>query len=250
LHDLLAQHLNIPLVEMLGRVHDRLPTSVTIGINSVEETVADAAEHVGQGFRILKIKLGHSLEEDLERLHKLRERFGTRMAIRVDPNQGYSVQDLQRFVEESRTLDIEFIEQPLKVTDDETLRSFPASVRQRIAMDESLLRETDAIRLIAPPAACGIFNIKLMKCGGIQPAKRIATIAEASGIKLMWGCMDESAISISAALHTALACSATRFLDLDGSLELNRDVVTGGFVLQDGYMSTSTAPGLGVTAID
>ena len=58
--------------------------------------------------------------------------------------------------------------------------------------------------------------------------------------------MDESIISISAALHAALASSATRYLDLDGSLDLARDLVSGGFVIEDGFMSTVEAPGLGV----
>lgn len=107
--------------------------------------------------------------------------------------------------------------------------------------------ERDALALSAPPRACGIFNVKLMKCGGIRPALRIAAIAETARIALMWGCMDESAISIAAALHAAFASPATRYLDLDGSLDLARDVVTGGFHLKDGMMNTMEAPGLGVT---
>ena len=56
---------------------------------------------------------------------------------------------------------------------------------------------------------------------------------------LMWGCMDESIVSPSAAaLHAALASRATRFLDLDGSLDLAKDIVTGGFTLKDGNLST------------
>jgi L-alanine-DL-glutamate epimerase-like enolase superfamily enzyme len=61
--------------------------------------------------------------------------------------------------------------------------------------------------------------------------------------------MDESIVSISAALHAALASPATRYLDLDGSLDLSRDVVDGGFVLEDGYMRTTDRPGLGVRRI-
>jgi L-alanine-DL-glutamate epimerase-like enolase superfamily enzyme len=104
--------------------------------------------------------------------------------------------------------------------------------------------------LAQPPRAAGIFNIKLMKCGGIAAARRIATVAELSGIALMWGCMDESAISIAAALHAALASPATRYLDLDGSLDLARDVVDGGFVIENGVMRTAGGPGLGVRARD
>ena len=62
----------------------------------------------------------------------------------------------------------------------------------------------------------------------------------------MWGCMDESRIGIAAALHAALASPATRFLDLDGSLDLARDLVVGGFELIDGKLSVTDRPGLGV----
>lgn len=248
LHDLYAQSLGLPLVEILGRAHDALPTSITIGIKSVEATLEEAGEYLGRGFRVLKVKLGHSLEEDLERLQRLRERIGAQVAIRVDPNQGYSVADVGRFVTATAALDIEFLEQPIAA--DADLRELPAEVRRRLAADESLLNEADALRLAAPEPACGIFNIKLMKCGGVRPARRIAAIAESAGVELMWGCMDESVVSISAALHAALASPATRYLDLDGSLDLARDVAAGGFVLEHGCMRTADAPGLGLRVLD
>ena len=73
LHDLLAQELGLPLVEVLGRAHRALLTSITIGIKSVGETLAEAEEYTGRGFKIIKVKLGRSLEEDIERLHALRQ---------------------------------------------------------------------------------------------------------------------------------------------------------------------------------
>ena len=72
------QHLGVPVADMLGRCHHALPTSITIGIKPLDETLAEADEHVGNGFRVLKVKLGHSLEDDLERLAKVRERIGAR----------------------------------------------------------------------------------------------------------------------------------------------------------------------------
>jgi L-alanine-DL-glutamate epimerase-like enolase superfamily enzyme len=71
-------------------------------------------------------------------------------------------------------------------------------------------------------------------------------VAETAGVALMWGCMDESRIGIAAGLHAALSSPATRYLDLDGSLDLARDVAEGGFVIADGVMRTTEAPGLGV----
>jgi L-alanine-DL-glutamate epimerase-like enolase superfamily enzyme len=102
------------------------------------------------------------------------------------------------------------------------------------------------LRLSQEPKVCGIFNIKLMKCGGIASAMTIGEIADAADVSLMWGCMDESVISIAAALHAALASPRTRYLDLDGSFDLARDPAQGGFKLRDGELSPTDAPGLGV----
>ena len=246
LHDLWAQQLGVPLADALGRAHHALPTSITIGIKDAAATVEEANEYLQRGFRVLKVKLGNSLDDDIERLHRLRDAAGDAIAIRVDPNQGYSAGEVSRFVEETAALDIEFLEQPMKAGDIEAMRALPDEVKDRLAADETLLDASDALALVRPPRACGIFNIKLMKCGGVDAAKRIATIAETAGVELMWGCMDESVVSISAALHAAFSSPATRYLDLDGSLDLARDVADGGFILEDGVMRTRDTPGLGV----
>ena len=246
LHDLLSQHLGLPLVRMLGQVHERLLTSITIGIQPIDHTLEDADEYVGRGFQILKVKLGTHLDEDIERLSKLRERVGPAIGIRVDPNQGYSRIEVEQFIAATTDLDIELLEQPMPAKDIRAMQQLPSAVRRCLVADESLLDARDALQLLTPTPACGIFNIKLMKCGGIHPAQRIATLAETAGIDLMWGCMDESIISISAALHTALSSPATTYLDLDGSFDLARDVVSGGFILENGYLRVTDQLGLGV----
>ena len=126
------------------------------------------------------------------------------------------------------------------------MRLLPPDVTRSMAADESLHAEEDALALAQTPTPFGIYNIKLMKCGGVTSALGIAGIAEAAGIRLMWGCMDESVISIAAALHTAYACPVTRYLDLDGSFDLAADLASGGFVLRDGYLHVLDEPGLGV----
>ena len=249
LHDLLAKKLGVPLVEMLGREHEALPTSITIGIKPAAEALKEAREYLERGFRVLKVKVGLSPEEDIERVRKLRELVGPGVTLRVDPNQGYTPQALMLFEQRTASLGIEFLEQPLPAREVAALRALPAELRERVAADESLLDETDALELVRPSPACGIFNIKLMKCGGVQPARGIARIAELAGVRLMWGCMDESRVSIAAALHAALASPATRYLDLDGSLDLERDVVSGGFTLEGGVLRTLPEPGLGVTLL-
>ena len=246
LHDLFARCLDLPLVDVLGRCHQELPTSVTIGIKPVDETLEEAQEYLGRGFQILKIKTGRSVEEDLDRLSRLREAVGSGVKIRVDANQAYSAEETLTFFEVFDSLDLEFVEQPFHEKDSDGYRAFPEDIRSCIAADESLRNESDALALSHPPAACGIYNIKLMKCGGIRPALRIASIAHIAGVDLMWGCMDESVISIAAALHTAFACRNTKYLDLDGSLDLARDLATGGFTIENGLMRLAEGVGLGV----
>ncbi len=245
-HDLLGQVAGVPLVDLLGRKHHSLPTSITIGIKNVEETLEEADEYVDRGFLSLKVKLGHSLEEDVERLVKLRERFGENVLIRVDANQGYTREELQSFFRQTEGLNLELIEQPLPADDLEGMRNLSVVQQSLIAADESIKGFQNALDLIRPEPACGIFNLKLMKTGGIYPALQIADLARHAGIRLMWGCNDESIISITAALHAAFACPNTAFLDLDGSLDLSRDVVKGGFILKDGLMSIGPGAGLGL----
>jgi L-alanine-DL-glutamate epimerase-like enolase superfamily enzyme len=250
LHDVFTKYLNVPLVKYLGQKIKALPTSNTIGIKNVEETLKEAIEYKKQGFKVLKVKLGKDLEEDIERLVKLRERFNNSMVIRIDANQGYSKQQTIDFYNRTKKLDIELIEQPLPAKSIKEMKDLPDEIKSKIAADESLLSPADALNLIKPPFAAGIFNIKLMKCGGISQGLKIAEIALQEGVELFWGCNDESIVSITAALHAAFACANTRYIDLDGSLDLAKDEVTGGFILKDGMMYCSDKPGLGVERVN
>lgn len=249
LHDCFTKFLGIPLVKFLGQKILSMPTSNTIGIKNVEETLKEAGEYIINGFKILKIKLGKDLEEDIERLARLRERFGNKVVIRIDANQGYTPKQTEQFFKRTKQFDIELIEQPLPARSVKEMKALPEEIREKIAADESLITPKDALELIQPPRASKIFNIKLMKCGGVSQGIRIANIAREENVDLFWGCNDESIVSITAALHAAFSCQNTKYIDLDGSLDLGRDEVSGGFILKDGIMYCSDKPGLGVERI-
>jgi L-Ala-D/L-Glu epimerase len=249
LYDAFTKFLGVSLVKYLGQKIHSLPTSNTIGIKNVEETLKEAQEYGERGFQILKVKLGKDLGEDIERIVKLREKFGKKFVIRIDANQGYDAAKTIEFYNKTKHLDVELIEQPLPAKAVEEMRKLPDEIRKIIAADESLLTPKNALELVKPPLAASIFNIKLMKCGGISQGLKIADIALHEGVDLFWGCNDESIVSITAALHLAFACSNTKYIDLDGSLDLARDVVKGGFILKDGIMTCSDKPGLGVERI-
>jgi L-alanine-DL-glutamate epimerase-like enolase superfamily enzyme len=248
LYDAFTKLLEVPLVKYLGQRIESLPTSCTIGIKNVEETLNEAMEYVERGFTVLKVKLGMNPDEDVERVLKLRERF-SHIVIRVDANQGYSFDEAIDFYNRTKVAKVELIEQPLNAGAVQEMRRFPESLRELVAADESLITPSDAMKLAFPFPAAGIYNVKLMKSGGITPAIDIAMIAQYNQIKLFWGCNDESIISISAALHLAYACTNTMYIDLDGSFDLARDVVTHGFLLKDGRLYCTERPGLGVEMV-
>lgn len=245
LHDAFGQFLGIPLVEFYGQKITKLPTSVTIGIMSIEDTFREAEEYLRLGFKAIKVKTGEDVEQDIERILKLSEILKNKATIRVDANQGYTLDELKRFWKAVQRADIELIEQPLPVEKDTELLMLKKEERQFLTADESLKDAHYALQLAQQPQPFGIFNIKLMKCGGILSALEIANIAQHAHIDLFWGCNDESIVSITAALHTAFTCINTRYLDLDGSFDLAEDVVSGGFVLENGCLKLNGKPGLG-----
>lgn len=248
LHDAFTKFIGISVADFYGQKIKALPTSITIGIKSVQETLEDAAGFLQLGFKILKVKMGLNVEEDIEKICKLHEKHGSQFIIRVDPNQGYTLVDLNKFIHATKQVGVELIEQPLPVGKEMELLKIEPGSRKLLMGDESLKDPHAAIEYaISKPF--GVYNIKLMKCGGIMGAMEIATIAKNADINLFWGCNDESIISITAALHAAYCCSNTKYIDLDGSFDLAEDLVTGGFELIDGYMHINNLPGFGITKL-
>lgn len=245
LHDAFGQYLGISIVDFYGQKIKALLTSVTIGIKGVAETLEEAEGYQQSGFRVLKVKTGLAVEEDIERIAKLYERFGRSMLIRVDANQGYSMEQLQQFIPAMQQYGVELIEQPLRVGKEAELYELDTTIRTRLAGDESVKDAAAALRFCCENRPYGIFNIKLMKCGGIAGALQIANVAAIGGISLFWGCNDESIISITAALHAAYSCENTRYLDLDGSFDIAQDLLAGGFRVEDGYLYLMPGSGFG-----
>ena len=100
LHDAFCQYLGISVARFYNQKIEKMATSVTIGIKGFSETLEEAAEYVGNKFKILKVKLGLNFEEDVERLVKLREKYNKKIAIRVDANQGYTLKKCYHFLNE------------------------------------------------------------------------------------------------------------------------------------------------------
>ncbi|MEO0339028.1 MAG: enolase C-terminal domain-like protein, partial [Bacteroidota bacterium] len=125
---------------------------------------------------------------------------------------------------------------PVKALADQKI-AFEQSVLPLIA-DESCQVETDVEKCAA--YFHGI-NIKLNKCGGLTPARRMIAKARALNLKVMVGCMTESSVGISAIAHLLPLLD---YVDMDGALLLAEDIATG-VTIDYGKISYADRPGTG-----
>ncbi len=248
LYDIIGKAAGQPVWKLLGSANNKLVTDVTIGIDTPSEMAKTAREWVDEGFDILKIKTGIDPADDIEAIKLIREAVGPDVVLRTDANQGYDIETAAATANKLISYGVIAMEQPLPAKDIEGL----AAVRSKaggmqIIADEALHCPEDAVKIINAGAA-DILNIKLMKCGGIYPALKIASVAEANGIPCMVGCMNEDRIAITAAMSVVASRSIITEADCDSvflsaGCDLN---LTGGFTNDGGSITLLDKPGLGI----
>ena len=244
LYDLVAQKAGVPLFQLLGGYRKKIATSITIGILPLQMTLDHAEDYIKKGFKILKIKGGRQVEDDIEKIIRIRELGGKDICIRFDANQGYSLDDSIRFMKETAAADVELLEQPTHREDLELLKKVTQRASIPVMADESLLSLSDVFEL-SKHNSSDLINIKLMKTGGIMEALHINSVARAAGIRAMVGCMDESALGIAAALHFTLSRPNVEYADLDGHLDVVDDPFEGLLNIKEGIIYPPEVPGLG-----
>jgi L-alanine-DL-glutamate epimerase-like enolase superfamily enzyme len=244
LHDLLARVAGLPLWLLLGGYRESIVTSVTVGILPADETVVRALDFVDQGFVALKLKGGRDVDDDIERVRRVREAVGGDIELRFDANQGYDAAGALRFIEETRGARLELVEQPTPISRPDALGHVSSESHLPVMADESLQTLRDALRIAANEQA-DMVNVKLMKVGGLAAAQRINAVARAARLEVMVGCMDECALAIAGGLAFALAHRNVLYADLDGHFDLLDDPTAGAVVLEAGRLYPLAQPGLG-----
>jgi L-Ala-D/L-Glu epimerase len=234
LYDIAAQHANQPLYEFLGGIKKEMLSDITVGIGSPETMAKQAKVFVENGATILKIKLGKDVATDVARIKAIRENIGNNIAIRIDANQGWSVDDATNALTQLEQYNIEFCEQPMRTYNDEYLPALIKASPIKIMADESVYNHHDALRLIKNKA-CDYINIKFAKSGGIHEALKIIAVSKKHDIPCMMGGMLESRVALSAFAHFAAANPQIIFYDMDTCMLGHKiDPVTGG-VKYNGY---------------
>ena len=247
LWDLLGQKYSAPVYRMLGGARKNIVTDITISVNPPEEMARDARTAIQRGYDCLKVKVGIDPELDVARLAAVREAVGKDVKLRIDANQAWNAKQAVRILDQmqEKGLDIEFVEQPVPAADLEGMQYVTRHASVPVLADESVFSPADALRIMQTGAA-DFVNIKLMKCGGITNALRIASAAEVYGVECMIGCMLEAKISVNAAVELACAKKIITKVDLDGPVLCSEDHILGGAVFNEKNITVSDAPGMGI----
>jgi L-alanine-DL-glutamate epimerase-like enolase superfamily enzyme len=249
LHDLAGKALGVPVHTLLGgRAKESLTISRVVSLKSPEQMARDAATHIANGFRTVKLKVGvyDDVRGDIRRVAAVREALGPDVKIKIDVNQGWrnagvAIQGARGVAEHHP----EYVEQPVDWRDLEGLGEVRRASGVPIMGDEAIHDARDALRAVQL-RACDLINIKLMKTGGLLAALRLNAIAETAGYACQVGTMVESSIASAAGLHLALALANVETVEMGGPIMLAEDIGT----LKDHYdgdrITIPTGPGLGV----
>jgi L-Ala-D/L-Glu epimerase len=234
LHDLVGKRLGVPVRALLGVRGELPPTDFTLGIDA-PAVVAERARRASD-FPALKIKVGGP--SDLETLEAVRAVYGG--PIRVDANTGWTPDGALALLPELQRLGVELIEQPFPARRLDLLRALQARSPLPIVADESAVTIEDLDGLVGVVAGV---NVKLAKCGGVGPARRMLERARLLGFRTFLGCMEETSIGIAA---SAAVAPLADWVDLDGCLLLADDPVSGLAIGADKRWRLPDRPGLGL----
>ena len=248
LYDIASQHAGMPLYKFIGGENNKtIITDYTVSVGDIDKMAADAVKIKEQGYPAIKVKLGKNGKTDVERMKAIRAAVGNEIPLRIDANQGWTVEEAIETLNALAPLNIQHCEEPIARWNFMQLSRVKKESPIPIMADECCGDDHDAERLIQL-GACDYMNIKLGKSGGIFKALKMARMAEAANIHLQVGAMLESRLAMTAFAHYALCSPNIEHFDFDTALMFSEDPVSGGIVYEkNGVVKVPETIGLGAT---
>lgn len=257
-YDMWGKEIGRPINQLLGGCHrKRVPIAHSLGLMPVDEAVNEAVLAVQEGIKHIKVKGGLDLDRDLELIRKLRENLGPDISLVLDPNQSYpSAKEAVQWCTRMEEYKMFYIEQPVEGL--EAMAQVTDLLKVPVCADESCWTLTDAIKLICH-RGCDFISIYSAKPGGLYPARMIAAVAEASGIRCNVNGSGEFGVGNAANLHLASSARSINLpsvIPITSTVECERtkvaarffkdDIIKNPFEYEDGCLIVPDGPGLGI----
>jgi o-succinylbenzoate synthase len=239
-----------PLYRHLGGEDGQgtVPVNATVGDHPAEETATAASEAVDEGYAALKVKVGNrSVDDDVERVEAVCSAVGPDVAVRLDANGAWSFEEARTFLEQTRELDLDYVEQPLDPGDlegHERLRDRGTD----IALDESVAMHPLAELLSAD--AADVYVLKPMATGGVDLARTIAMGLRERGYRATFATTIDSVVSRFGAIHAAASLPEVPPSELATGTFFEEDLAVAPAEVSGGAIALPEDPGLGIQEID
>ncbi|MGC8716876.1 MAG: L-Ala-D/L-Glu epimerase [bacterium] len=226
--DAFCEECGIGVWEFFGGAKNEIETDRTVSVRPIEERINEALEIYREGFRVIKIKVGENVNEDLDAVYEI-YKYTKGCRYIIDANENYTPKEAVYFAKKlySGGIDISVFEQPINRYNLEGLKYVRFNSPFPLCTDESVRSRYDAFRLVKEEAI-DMINIKLMK-SGISDAIAIVELAKLAGVRLMIGCVSESSIGINQSVQFACGMGCFDFCDLDSHLMLDEKEYRGDF---------------------
>jgi L-alanine-DL-glutamate epimerase-like enolase superfamily enzyme len=204
LWDLKAQLLNLPLVTLLGAVRDTVPVYGSGGFTSysIAQLQSQLSGWVRDGIPRVKMKIGRSPGDDVERVQAVRHAIGNGAEIFVDANGAYSRKQALAMSEAFADLGVTWFEEPVSSDDLEGLRLLRNRVPAPIEITAGEYGyDLFYFRQMLDTEAVDVLQADATRCGGISGFLKVGPLCEARPIPLSSHCAPS--------LHVHPCCALT-----------------------------------------
>jgi L-alanine-DL-glutamate epimerase-like enolase superfamily enzyme len=232
----------------IDQTQDRsIPLAYCLGILSPEESAAKAESVLSDGYHVLKTKAGHDWQRDVQRILTMEEATGGNLEFRLDPNQGWSLDQAVRVagVLEDANVRLQYLEQPIRVNTHESLRALRYRTTQPIGPNEDTYIAQN-LRQMIQAGAIDVAVLDMTPAGGISGLRDLVAIAEDAAIPAVHHCAFDLGIRSAAIAHVVYGLPGMNLPPDSTYMAWEEDILERSLTIEDGEIVVPDGPGLGV----